>query len=84
MGVRIDQEGRVLKDYQTALNVIRADRSRSTDAVVSNRYYLADADFLVGLESENGLFLQEINQAVANPHWSLCLGRKAFPIGQKV
>ena len=84
MGVRVDKEGRVMKDYQTSLNVIRANRSRSTDAVVSNRYYLADADFLVGLESENGPLLQEIHQAVANPHWPLCLGRKAFPLGQQV
>ena len=76
MGVRIDKEGRVLKDYQTTLNMIRADWSRSTDAVISNRYYLADADFLVGLESENGHLLREIHQAVANPHWPLCLGRK--------
>ena len=81
MGVRVDHEGRVSKDFQTALYVIRADRSRSNAAVISDRYYLADADFLVGLESDDAQLLNQIHQAVANPYWPLCLGRKAFPLG---
>ncbi|MDA1127753.1 MAG: type I-E CRISPR-associated protein Cas5/CasD [Chloroflexi bacterium] len=84
MGVRVDQEGRALKDFHTALNVIRADGSRSNDAVISNRYYLADANFLVGLETEDDALLDQIHHAVANPYWPLCLGRKAFPIGVPV
>ena len=84
MGVRVDQEGRVSKDFHTALNVIRADGSRSNDAVISNRYYLADANFLVALESGDDTLLDQINHAVANPYWPLCLGRKAFPIGVPV
>ena len=84
MGVRVDKEGRVSKDFQTALNVIRADGSPSRDAVISNRDYLSDANFLVGLESTDDALLDQIHQAVANPHWPLCLGRKAFPIGVPV
>lgn len=84
MGVRVDHEGRVLKDFHTALHVIRADRGRSNSAVISDRYYLADADFLVGLESDDAPLLDQIHQAVGNPHWPLCLGRKAFPIGLPV
>ena len=81
MGVRVDHEGRVSKAFQTALHVIRADRGRANAAVISDRYYLADADFLVGLESDDAPLLDQIHQAVANPYWPLCLGRKAFPLG---
>ena len=52
MGVRIDAEGVVQRDYQTALGAIRADGSANKDAVVSTRYFLADAAFLVALEGE--------------------------------
>ncbi len=47
--------------------------------VLSNRYYLADADFRVALagdDREN--FLQELERAVRQPRWPLFLGRKAF------
>lgn len=77
MGVRVDQEGAVQMDYQTAEEVAKADGSGPT-TVVSRRYYLADADFLVGLEGDDAL-LRQIDQALLTPHWPLCLGRKSFP-----
>ena len=46
--------------------------------MVSHRYYLADADFLVGLESEDVDLLQQLNVALAHPFWQLFLGRKSF------
>ena len=79
MGVRVDKEGRPERDYHTALDVIKADGSR-TDTVVSYRDYLADASFTVGLESENKDLLEEIAKALCNPTWTLFLGRKAFPL----
>ena len=45
--------------------------------VLSNRYYLADADFRVALAGEESL-LRELERAVLAPRWSLFLGRKAF------
>ena len=86
MGVRVDHEGSMASDYHTTLDVIKAsgDRPKSGEAVLSNRYYLADADFLVGLEGDNLRLLQEIDAALANPCWSLFLGRKAFPAGEPV
>ena len=45
--------------------------------VLSNRYYLADADFRVALEGDAD-FLTELEQAVREPRWPLFLGRKAF------
>ena len=82
MGVRVDREGRIARDYQTAADVARADGT-SPDAVVSQRYYLADADFLVGLEGDGDL-LNALDLALATPYWPLYLGRKAFVPGWPV
>lgn len=78
LGVRVDREGIPLRDYQTATGVViaatgKADLGRT---VVSPRYYLADAIFLVGLEGERAL-LEQIQQALLQPVWLLCLGRKS-------
>ncbi len=49
MAVRVDREGRLMRDFHTAQNVRRADPSKGVqDTVLSERFYLADADFLVG------------------------------------
>jgi len=86
MGVRVDREGKMESDYHTALNVIKASGapSKTGEAIVSRRFYLADADFLVGVEGEDLSLLKEIHAALQNPRWSLFLGRKAFPPGEPV
>jgi CRISPR system Cascade subunit CasD len=67
-----------MRDYHTAQNVRRADPAKGTqDTVLSERFYLADADFLVGLEGA-GDFLARLDAALCRPAWSLFLGRKAF------
>lgn len=88
MGVRVDQEGRVQVDFQTAggshlrgdvYGVARASGGPG-GTVVSRRYYLADASFLVGLEGatpEQVNLLRQIDAALARPVWPLYLGRKA-------
>ncbi len=89
MGVRVDAEGVVSRDYHTAggthrrgetYGVIRASGGLSHDTVPSSRYYLADADFLVGLEGPFEQLLH-IEEALRAPIWQLCLGRKAFVAG---
>lgn len=79
MGVRVDMEGRVETDYHTALDVLKANRS-GTDTQISNRAYLADAAFLVGLEGDYPL-LERLQSALQNPRWPLFLGRKSFVPG---
>jgi CRISPR system Cascade subunit CasD len=75
MGVRVDREGIVQKDYQTIQNAATADGKKRT--LTSERWYLADAVFLVGLEGEQEL-LQKIQQALQAPVWPLSLGRKSY------
>jgi CRISPR system Cascade subunit CasD len=83
MGVRHDRPGVPKRDYQTAGcastdTIIRADGTQSKDGVVSHRFYLADAAFLVGLECENRALLAQIHSALRNPVWPLALGRKSY------
>jgi CRISPR system Cascade subunit CasD len=85
MGVRVDREGLVRYDYHTAKDVRiaeaeKVDIQKKTGVrdSVSRRYYLADAAFLVGLESEDLALLTRLFDALATPHWPLYLGRKAF------
>lgn len=84
MGVRVDQEGVLMRDYQTATGVMLAsgkpDHHRT---VVSPRYYLADAAFLVGLEGDRGI-LEAVARALQSPVWPLALGRKSFPPSRPV
>ncbi|MFC0708617.1 type I-E CRISPR-associated protein Cas5/CasD [Azorhizophilus paspali] len=82
MGVRVDREGVPLRDYQTATGVLiasgKADPRRT---VVSPRFYLSDAVFLVGLESADTALLERIQGALRRPVWPLALGRKSFVPG---
>lgn len=79
IGVRVEKPGRVALDYHTAQNVWREGKDAST--VVSTRYYLADARFLAALESDDVLWLQQLEGALKNPVWPLFLGRKSFVPG---
>jgi len=81
MGVRVDREGVVLRDYHTAGidGFLRAGGSVETkNAILSDRFYLADAAFLVGLQGDDMALLKQVQAALERPHWMLCLGRKAF------
>ena len=78
MGVRHDRPGIPKYDYQTAQNIISADGSKIHDTAVTRRDYIADAVFLVGLESDDNVLLSRLQAALLNPVWSLCLGRKSY------
>lgn len=77
MGVRVDREGLLRVDYHTAKDV-RMANGKIKGTELSNRYYLADAAFLVGLESADLPLLEKIQAALQSPVWALFLGRKAF------
>lgn len=78
MGVRHDRPGTLKRDYQTAREVISADRTKVHDTAVSVRHYLADAAFLVGLAGDDRPLLARCHDALANPAWPLALGRKSY------
>lgn len=78
MGVRHDRPGIPKYDYQTAQKIISADRSKIHETAVTRRDYLADAVFLVGLESPDKFLLAGLDAALRNPKWPLFLGRKSY------
>ncbi|MCW5961311.1 MAG: type I-E CRISPR-associated protein Cas5/CasD [Pyrinomonadaceae bacterium] len=77
MNIRVLREGVMQKDYHTAQNVAKA-AGGTKPTELSDRWFLADADFLVGLESEDFSFLENLQNALKKPKWQLFLGRKAF------
>lgn len=83
MGVRVDREGLLMRDYQTVLGTLKACGELNKEPVVSPRFYLADAAFLVGLEGSRTL-LDTLQNALKQPVWPLSLGRKSMPPGKPV
>lgn len=73
-GVRVEREGKLLKDFHM-VHEMKGKR----DSHLTERYYLSDAVFLVALESENPDLLDSIVQAIGNPVYPLFLGRRSCP-----
>lgn len=79
MGIRADREGTLLRDYQTAKAKQNKLYGPDKDmAYVTERYYLSDAVFLVGLEGDRKL-LEQIKEAFRSPVFPVYLGRRSCP-----
>lgn len=72
-GVRADQPGSLLRDFHTAHD------DSGASMPLSQRYYLQDAVFLAGLESDDRELLESFAQALRHPHFSIFLGRRSCP-----
>jgi CRISPR system Cascade subunit CasD len=68
-GVRIDCEGDLIVDYHIM-------KSKSDEARQTNRHYLCDAIFVVGLHGDDTL-IRRIELAIDNPVYPLYLGRRS-------
>jgi len=92
MAVRVDREGTVGRDFQTVgggswpgrqeYGVYRA-AGKLAGTAVSERFYLAGADFLVGFAGSRST-LEPLQEALRRPVWPLCLGRKSYVPGRPV
>lgn len=69
VGVRVDREGKLLRDFHMA---------HGEKPYLTERYYLSDAAFLVGLEGDEAL-LERIRFALSHPAFPLFLGRRSCP-----
>src|SRR5690242_6952608 len=75
-GVRLDQPGQILRDFQTARSL---DGQRS--APLTYRFYLSDAAFLAAVAGESEL-LHGLADALHRPRFPLYLGRRSCaPVG---
>lgn len=86
MGVRTDRAGTVGVDFQTAGGGRMAGERYGVShvhgglfgSVMSHRFFLQDASFLVGFSSPDHALLKRLHEALANPVWQLYLGRKGY------
>ena len=72
LGVRIDQPGSRIKDFHTA----HTDDGKQ--AFVSDRFYLADSVFLIGIQDKK-VRLRQFERALQAPSFPLYLGRRSCP-----
>jgi len=86
MGVRVDAEGNLAREYQTVGGGswpgreeygVASAANKSLETQTTVRYYLAQAVFLVGLEGDPAL-LEHLAAALRQPRWQLYLGRKSY------
>lgn len=77
MGVRVDRNGVVLQDYHTIQDPVGSDGDLNEDGVFSIRHYVADGEYLIGLEGDETV-LDTLEAALREPVWSLYFGRKSF------
>ncbi|MBR1392305.1 MAG: type I-E CRISPR-associated protein Cas5/CasD [Ruminococcus sp.] len=73
-GVRVEKEGKLLKDFHMVHEMTGKKASHVTE-----RYYLSDAVFIAALSSEDKALLEKIEQAVKAPVYPLFLGRRSCP-----
>lgn len=86
MGVRADRAGTVGVDFQTAGGGRMAGQKYGVahvhgglfGSVMSHRYFLQDASFLVGLAGPDRRLLERLHQALTAPVWQIYLGRKGY------
>jgi CRISPR system Cascade subunit CasD len=71
-GVRIDQPGQIIRDFQTARP------PKSAHSLLSYRFYLSDAIFLAAVSGDMAL-LHGLDEALQRPQFPLYLGRRSCP-----
>lgn len=74
-GVRADQPGELMRDFHTAKGRTKQGEDRN---YVTERYYIADAVFVVALEGEDEL-IKTLSEAIESPYHALSLGRRSCP-----
>ncbi|MEU5871738.1 type I-E CRISPR-associated protein Cas5/CasD [Glycomyces sp. NPDC047369] len=78
-GVRIDQPGSLLRDFQTTRPLDDPD----ANATLAERFYLTDAIFLAAVEGDGDL-IDGLAEALRRPRFQLFLGRRSCPPSDKV
>lgn len=95
VAVRVDREGTPVRDYHTVgggtfrgrqhgLWSMEEERFKPGLTALTERYYLADASFLVALGGEDDELVGSIAAALRDPRWPLYLGRRGCPPAEPV
>lgn len=75
--VRVDQKGPLHRDYQIARKYKVDGKWERT--YVTNRYYLEDSVFVVGIGHQDDTFMELIETALRNPWFQPFMGRRSSP-----
>lgn len=81
-GVCIERPGGVLRDFHTVgagTDPVAVAGGGAGRGIVTQRYYLEDAAFVVGLEGPDPRLLRDLLAAVRSPRWLVGLGRRSCP-----
>lgn len=81
-GVCVERSGSVLRDFHTVgagTDPVAVASGAKGRGIVTERYYLEDAAFVVGLEGKDPHLARALLAAVRSPRWLLALGRKSCP-----
>jgi CRISPR system Cascade subunit CasD len=81
-GVCIESPGAVLRDFHTVgagTDPVAVASGGAGRGIVTERYYLEDAAFVVGLEGHDEQLARALLSAVRAPRWLLSLGRRSCP-----
>lgn len=83
-GVRVDQPGRIVRDFHTAIRWQEKNNKGESPAMpLSYRYYLADAVFVAAVEGHREL-LAGLDDALREPTFPLYLGRRSCPVSGRL
>ncbi|WP_274520372.1 type I-E CRISPR-associated protein Cas5/CasD [Corynebacterium heidelbergense] len=82
-GVRTDQVGSVLRDFQTEIDWKVNARNGKGAQALTYRYYLQDYRFLAAVEGDDKL-IEQLQRALLQPAFPLFLGRRSCPPGQRI
>lgn len=77
-GVRTDQVGSILRDFQTEI-----DWRTTKPKPLTNRYYLQDYRFIAAIEGPREV-LDGLEEALKHPVFPLYLGRRSCPPGERI
>lgn len=71
-----------MTDYHTVLDARKVNGTPRSDAIVSYREYLCDAEFTLALDfRSNAVFsLEKVKAAIQKPYYTPFLGRRSCPI----
>jgi CRISPR system Cascade subunit CasD len=91
IGIRCDRPGSILRDYHTVVGGVMSAEgkvkinasTKEPETVVSERYYLSDASFLVAVQAKPQL-VSRLREALKDPTWPFFLGRKSCPPATQV
>lgn len=75
--LRVDQQGKLLRDYQIAAKY--KNNGEFDKNYVTNRYYLEDAVFVVAISGKDEL-METIYHGLKNPYFQQFMGRRSVPV----